>query len=44
VAADTGYADQSHLHHDVMSFAGMTPTAIAVTPWLAVDDMAWPAS
>jgi AraC-like DNA-binding protein len=44
VAADTGYADQSHLHHDVMSFAGMTPTAIAVTPWLAVDDMAWPSS
>jgi AraC-like DNA-binding protein len=44
VAADTGYADQSHLHHDVLSFAGMTPTAIAVTPWLAVDDMAWPSA
>jgi AraC-like DNA-binding protein len=44
VAADTGYADQSHLHHDVVSFAGMTPTAIAVTPWLAVDDRAWPSA
>jgi AraC-like DNA-binding protein len=44
VAADTGYADQSHLHRDVMSFAGMTPTAVAATPWLSVDDMAWPSA
>lgn len=44
VAADSGYADQSHLHHDVMTFAGMTPTAVAVTPWLAVDDIAWPSA
>jgi AraC-like DNA-binding protein len=44
VAADSGYADQSHLHHDVMAFAGMTPTAVAVTPWLAVDDIAWPSA
>jgi AraC-like DNA-binding protein len=43
VAAETGYADQSHLHHDVMAFAGVTPTAVAVAPWLAVDDIAWAA-
>jgi AraC-like DNA-binding protein len=43
VAADSGYADQSHLHHDVMAFAGMTPTTVAVTPWLAVDPVAWAA-
>ncbi len=42
VAADSGYADQSHLHRDVLAFAGMTPAAMAVTPFLAVDDVAWP--
>lgn len=42
VAAESGYADQSHLHRDVMAFAGMTPAAVAVTPFLAVDDDAWP--
>lgn len=42
VAADSGYADQSHLHRDVLAFAGMTPAAAAVTPFLAVDDVAWP--
>ncbi len=41
VAAESGYADQSHLHRDVMAFAGATPTAVAVAPWLAVDDVAW---
>lgn len=41
VAAQTGYADQSHLHRDVLSFTGTTPTAVAVAPWLAVDDIAW---
>ncbi|MEU5693582.1 AraC family transcriptional regulator [Actinosynnema sp. NPDC020468] len=43
VAADGGYADQSHLHHDIRAFTGTTPTAAANEPWLAVDDMAWPA-
>jgi AraC-like DNA-binding protein len=43
VAADTGYADQSHLHHDTVAFAGMTPTAVATAPWLAVDPVAWAA-
>jgi AraC-like DNA-binding protein len=41
VAAETGYADQSHLHRDVLAFAGTTPAAVAHAPWLAVDDVAW---
>ncbi|MEY9848772.1 helix-turn-helix domain-containing protein [Streptacidiphilus sp. MAP5-3] len=43
VAAEIGYVDQSHLHRDVMAFAGATPRAVAVAPWLAVDDIAWAA-
>jgi AraC-like DNA-binding protein len=42
VAADGGYADQSHLHRDVVAFAGATPARLASAPWLAVDDIAWP--
>lgn len=29
VAAGSGYVDQAHLHHDVMSFARVTPAAVA---------------
>jgi AraC-like DNA-binding protein len=41
VAADGGYADQSHLHRDVVAFTGETPAAVALEPWLAVDGIAW---
>jgi AraC-like DNA-binding protein len=44
VAAESGYVDQSHLHRDVMAFAGETPAAVAIAPFLAVDDVAWAAS
>ncbi len=44
VAAECGYADQSHLHREVKAFTGLTPSVVAVAPWLAIDDVAWPAS
>ncbi|BCJ27362.1 helix-turn-helix domain-containing protein [Actinocatenispora sera] len=42
VAADAGYADQSHLHREVVSCTGVTPATLAEEPFLAVDDVAWP--
>ncbi|MFC4014271.1 helix-turn-helix domain-containing protein [Nonomuraea purpurea] len=42
VAVEGGYADQSHLHRDVMAFTGVTPASVAGEPFLAVDDIAWP--
>jgi AraC-like DNA-binding protein len=42
VAAEAGYTDQSHLHRATLAFAGLTPTALAAAPWLAVDPTAWP--
>jgi len=44
VAAESGYVDQSHLHREVKAFTGLTPSIVAVAPWLAIDDVAWPAS
>ncbi|WP_320782265.1 helix-turn-helix domain-containing protein [Streptomyces sp. CRN 30] len=41
VAAEGGYADQSHLHRDVASFTRLTPTTVVDEPFLAVDDVAW---
>ncbi|MFF8778950.1 helix-turn-helix domain-containing protein [Streptomyces sp. NPDC015140] len=43
-ATEGGYADQSHLHREVRAFTGLTPTALAAAPWLAIDDVAWPGS
>ncbi len=41
VAADGGYADQSHLHRDVAAFTGLTPATVVSEPFLAVDEIAW---
>jgi AraC-like DNA-binding protein len=42
VAAESGYVDQSHLHREAKALAGLTLTAVAAAPWLAIDDVAWP--
>lgn len=42
VAADSCYADQSHLHGDLKAFTGATPATMAGESFLAVDDLAWP--
>lgn len=44
VATESGFADQSHLHHEVKAFTGLTPRALAAAPWLAIDDVAWPST
>ncbi|MEC3917654.1 helix-turn-helix domain-containing protein [Nocardia sp. CDC160] len=44
VAAETGYADQSHLTREVREFTGAPPTSAATEPWLTVDDRAWPST
>jgi AraC-like DNA-binding protein len=44
VAAQSGYVDQSHLHREVKAITGITPSAVASAPWLAIDDVAWPAA
>jgi AraC-like DNA-binding protein len=41
VAAEGGYADQSHLHRDVVAFTGATPATVVGEPFLTVDDRAW---
>ncbi|WP_374209658.1 helix-turn-helix domain-containing protein [Glycomyces sp. TRM65418] len=41
-AVESGYVDQSHLHREAKAFTGLTPTAVAAAPWLAIDDVAWP--
>jgi AraC-like DNA-binding protein len=42
VAADSGYADQSHLHRDVKRSPGRPPRPWPANRFLAVDDIAWP--
>lgn len=40
-AADSDYADRSHLHRDVMACSGVTPATVAAHPCLAADSLAW---
>jgi AraC-like DNA-binding protein len=44
VASESGYVDQSHLHREIRAFAELTPKGVAIAPWLAIDDVAWPGS
>jgi|SRR5690625_498007 len=41
VAAECGYADQSHFHREVLALTAMTPTALAGGPGLVVNDIAY---
>ncbi|SEM03187.1 Helix-turn-helix domain-containing protein [Streptacidiphilus jiangxiensis] len=41
VAAESGYADQSHLHRDIAIRTGATPATVPGSPWLAVDALKW---
>jgi hypothetical protein len=43
VAAESGYVDQSHLHREVKALNRIDADAVAAAPWLAIDDVAWPA-
>ncbi|MBF6414314.1 AraC family transcriptional regulator [Nocardia cyriacigeorgica] len=43
-AVEAGYADQSHLHRRTKAITAMTPAGVAQAPWLAIDDVAWPAT
>ncbi|MFE3442997.1 helix-turn-helix domain-containing protein [Nocardia sp. NPDC059180] len=43
-AVEAGYADQSHLHRRTKAMTEMTPAAVARAPWLAIDEVAWPAT
>ena len=41
VAAECGYADQSHLHRDVLAFTTLTPALLAGDAGVAADRRAW---
>ncbi len=41
IAAECGYADQSHLHREVLAFSGTTPSALAGLPGLAENHRAY---
>ncbi|SED28657.1 AraC-type DNA-binding protein [Amycolatopsis tolypomycina] len=43
-AALSGYADQPHLNRETRAITGLTPAELARAPWLAIDDVAWPAA